>query len=242
MEKTFKEKPARNKKPGQLLLDASPLHGITARLRRSKNTMRKTYVKGRGKAPDKNMQRNKIIYKEIVSGESYQQVGSKLGLTKERIRQIYLKLGGTQAPFKEKKRKKLFKKGLDIAEKFMEGKKYFPPHKEFLQFLIQKRSSTYTSEIYKKLSKKYKGLPTYEAIAKQEKKEKLLSDLKQLYSKVKMPLSMSYHLNRYGLASNKIYMYYFGTFRTACHLAGVPCGKRGGNVKERGRVIRKSVF
>ena len=241
MSQSHKEKLKLNKEIYRMAIAKKPLNEIAFDFGLREYTIRHICLQVGGKLSDKNIKRNKDIYTKVLSGKSFHQVENEIGLSKERIRQIYRKMGGTILPYKEKKRKELLKKGMNIAEKYIKIQKIFPLKQKLLQFLKKKQTSTYITEIYKRLKKKYLNIPSHKTIRKQKRKEKLLIDLKQLYRKVKMPLS-KYHLNKYRFESVGTYIYYFGMFKNACKLAGVPCGKRGGNAKEKSHLIHNSLL
>lgn len=243
MKQTHKEKRERNREIVHMVIAKKPLNDIASHFGLSEVTIRRVYTEMITVFPGKLKQRNQEIYKKILEGKSFRQVAYEYNLTYERIRQVYRKLGGLfPLPYKKKKKQENFIRGLKIAEEYMTGKKVFPPKNELFQFLLKRRASTYAVKIYKVLQKIYKNIPLCRTLKKQKRKEKLLNDLRQLYRKVKMPLSYKYHLKKYGLATAGTYNYHFGMFKSACKLAGVPYGKRGGNAKEKSRLIYSSLL
>ncbi len=187
------------------------------------------------KKTEKSIAKYKKIYKLILSGKTYAETGRKYALSRERIRQIFIEVGGNPKEKKELRKKEAielkkqkYQEALKIAQQYVLTLGYIPRVNELRKFLLKNGYAMYAGKIVHELLKKM-NLPTTEEIIRNNVREKMIKDLKYVFTKTHIPLSKT-DLLKYGLKRYECYLYYFGTFKKACLLAGIPSPQKGGGM------------
>lgn len=187
------------------------------------------------KKTEKSIAKYKKIYKMILSGKTYAETGRKYSLSRERIRQIFIEVGGDPQKKKEMKKKEAVKlhrqkyqNALKIAQQYVLTLDYIPRINVLRKFLLKHGYAMFASKINYELLK-IMNLPSTVDIQKNKVREKMIRELKHVFTKTHRPISKS-DLLKYGIKRYECYLYYFGTFKKACLLAGIPCPQKGGGM------------
>jgi hypothetical protein len=180
------------------------------------------------------IKRNIEIFQKIESGKTYSEVAKEYGLSTERIRQIYCRQGGNSQLIRERKkegsatkRKKKYQSILEIVNKHVQTIGYIPSNIELLNFLLTIGGSHYLSNIKKELLITIK-LPRQIEISRNVKREKMLQDLKRIYTIIQRPVSRR-DLITFGVKRYETYFRVFGSYKKACMHTGIPCPPKGGH-------------
>jgi hypothetical protein len=189
------------------------------------------------KVSEERIKRYKEICQKIESGKTYAKTARKYGLSLERIRQIYNGQGGDYHFIKEKQkeerakqRERKYRSVFRIVKKHVQTIGYIPPYNELLKFLLKIRGTYYVSKIKEELTETVK-LPQKIDIRRDAKREKMIQDLKLIYTIIQRPVGRK-DLKIYGVWSYEMYARTFGSYKQACMQTGIPCPKKGGNNRE----------
>lgn len=183
------------------------------------------------------IKRDEQIFQKIESGKTYAETAREYGVSLERIRQIYSIQGGDYRPKRAKHKVERAKQNelkyqsiFNIVKEHVQKLGYIPSYNELLEFMLKIEGSGYIAKVKKELFKTLK-LPRKIDIRINAKREKMLQDLKRIYTIVQRPIGRK-DLQFHGAMSYENYLYVFGSFKQACKKSGIPCPKWGGNKRK----------